>query len=97
MDAAAFADMAAAAGTSMSIPPSATDPAAVTVAAAASLETTMCFPLSVDVDVPATAVTTAANFADDACHNEEGESCAEGSRQNHFLRSPNKITQQAGV
>jgi hypothetical protein len=76
MDAAAFADMAAAAGTSMSIPPSATDPAAITVAAAASSETTMCPPLSVDVNVPATTVTTAANFADDAHHDEEGESRA---------------------
>ncbi len=97
MDAAAFADMAAAAGTSMSIPPLATDPAAITVAAAALLETNMCPPSSVNVDVPATAVTTAANFADDARHDEEGESRTEGSRQNHVLRSPNEITQQAGV
>jgi hypothetical protein len=81
----------------MSIPPSAIDPAAVTVAAAALSETTMCLPSSVDVDIPTTAVTTAANFANDARHNEEEESCAKGSRQNHILRSPNKITQQAGV
>jgi hypothetical protein len=97
MDAAAFADMAAAAETSMSIPPSATDLAAITVAAAASLEPTMCPPSSVNVDIPTTAVTTAANFADDARHDEEGESCAKGSKQNHVLRSPNEITQQAGV
>ena len=48
-----------------SIPPSATDQAAVTVAAAA-LETTARPPLSVGVDVTATAVTTAADVADDA-------------------------------
>ena len=48
-----------------SIPPPATDPAAVTVAAAAS-ETTTRPPSSVGVDVTATAVTTAADVADDA-------------------------------
>ncbi len=97
VDAAAFADMAAAVGTSMSIPLLATDPAAVTVTAAASSKTTMCPPSSVDVDVPTTAITVAANFANDARHNEEGESRTVGSRQNHVLRSLNEITQQAGV
>ena len=48
-----------------SIPPSATDQAAVTVAAAA-LETTVCPPSSVGVDVTTTAVTAAADVADDA-------------------------------
>jgi hypothetical protein len=48
-----------------SIPPSATDPAAVTVAAASS-ETTTRPPSSVAVDVTATAVTTASDIADDA-------------------------------
>jgi hypothetical protein len=48
-----------------SIPPSATDPAAVTVTAASS-ETATRPPLSVGVDVTATAVTTASNIADDA-------------------------------
>jgi hypothetical protein len=97
LDAASSADMAAAAGTSMSILPSATDLAAVTIAVAALLETTMCPPLSVDVDIPATSVTTATNFADDARHDEEGESRAKGSRLNHVFRSPNEITQQAGI
>ena len=90
LDAASSADMAAAAGTSMSIPPSATDPAAVTVTAAALSETTMCPPSSVDVDVPTTAITMAADFADNARHNEEGESRAKGSRQNHVLRVQTK-------
>ncbi len=49
LDAALSADMAAAAGASASIPPSATDPAAITVAAA--LETTMRPPSSIDVDM----------------------------------------------
>ena len=48
-----------------SIPPSATDPAAVTVATASS-ETTTCPPLSVGVDVTATAVTIASDIADGA-------------------------------
>jgi hypothetical protein len=48
-----------------SIPPSATDPAAVTVAAASS-ETTTHPPSSVGVDVTATAVTTTSDIANDA-------------------------------
>jgi len=57
--------LAAPAGSSTSIPLLATDPAAVTVASAAS-ETTTYPPLSVNTNVPATAVTTAADVADDA-------------------------------
>jgi hypothetical protein len=66
LDAASSADMAAAAGSSTSIPPLATDLAAITVAAALP-ETTTRPPLSVGVDVTPTAVTTAANVANNAC------------------------------
>jgi hypothetical protein len=65
LDAASSADMAAAAGSSMSIPPSATDLAAVTIAAA-SPEMTTCPPSSIGVNVTATAVTTAADVTDNA-------------------------------
>ncbi len=54
LDAASSADMAAAAGLSTSIPPLATGPAAVTITAA-SPEANMRPPLSVGVDVTATA------------------------------------------
>ncbi len=67
LDAASSADMAAAAGSSTSIPPSATDLAAITVAAALP-ETTMHPPLSVGVNINATAVTMAAGVADNACY-----------------------------
>ncbi len=59
LDAVLSADMAAAAGSSASIPLSATDPAAITVAAA--LETTTRPPLSVDVDVLLELYRTSAN------------------------------------
>ena len=65
LDAASSADMAAAAGSSSSIPPSATDLAAVTVAEASS-EANTHPPLSVGIDITATTVTMAANIADDA-------------------------------
>jgi hypothetical protein len=65
---AASSDLAAAAGSSTSIPPLATDLAAMTLAAALSEANTQP-PLSVGVDVTATAVTTAADFADDTRHN----------------------------
>ncbi len=65
---AASCDLAAAAGSSTSIPPLATDLAAVTVAAT-SLEVNMGPPSSVIVNVTATAVATAANVADDTRHN----------------------------
>ncbi len=61
----ASSDLAAATGSSTSIPPSATDLAAVTVAAASSEANTRP-PSSVGVDVTATAVTTAADVADGA-------------------------------
>ena len=60
LDAASSADMAAAAGSLSSIPPSATDPTVVTIAVAA-LETTMRPPLSVDVDVLLKLYRTSAN------------------------------------
>jgi hypothetical protein len=63
LDAASSADMEATAGSSTSIPPSATELAAIPVAAA-SPETTTRPPSSVGVDVTATAVTTAADVAD---------------------------------
>ena len=62
---AASSDLVAAAGSSPSIPPSATDLEAVTVAEASS-EANTCPPLSVDIDITATTITTAANIADDA-------------------------------
>ncbi len=62
---AASSDLAAAAGSSTSIPPLATDLAAVTLAAAL-LEANTRPPSSVGVDVTATAVTTAANVANNA-------------------------------
>ncbi len=62
---AASSDLAAAAGSSTSILPSATDLAAVTVAAASS-EANMQPPSSIGVNVTATAVTMAASIADDA-------------------------------
>ena len=66
LDAASSADMAATAGSlSSSILLSATDPEAVTVAAAL-LETTTRPPLSVSIDITAITVTTAADVADDA-------------------------------
>jgi hypothetical protein len=65
---AASSDLVAAAGSSMSIPPSATDLAAVTIAVA-SLEANTRPPSSVGIDVPTTAVTTAAKVADDTRHN----------------------------
>ncbi len=65
---AASSDLKAAAGSSTSIPPSATDLAAVTVATAL-LEANTQPPLSVGVDVTATVVATAANIADDTHHN----------------------------
>jgi hypothetical protein len=58
MDAASSADTAVAAGSSSSILPSATDLAAVTVAEASS-EANTHPPLSVDIDITATTVTTA--------------------------------------
>ena len=64
---AASSDLAAAAGSSTTIPPSATDLAAVTVAAASS-EANAWPPSSIGIDVTATAVTTAANVADVACY-----------------------------
>jgi hypothetical protein len=60
---AASSDLAAAAGSSMSILPLATDQAAVTIAAAL-LEANTQPPLSVGVDLTATAITMAANVAD---------------------------------
>ena len=68
LDAASSADVAAAAGSSSSISPSATYPAAVFTVPTAASETTTCPPLSVDVNVTATAVTitTAADVANDA-------------------------------
>jgi hypothetical protein len=66
---AAASDMAGAAGSlSLSSPLSATDPAAITIAAG-FLETTMRPPSSINVDVPSTAVTMAANVADDTRYN----------------------------
>jgi hypothetical protein len=65
---AASSDMAAAAGSSTSILLSATDLAAITIAAALSEANTRP-PLSVGVDVTATAVTTAANVANNARYN----------------------------
>jgi len=65
LDAAPSADMAAAAGSSSSIPPSATDLAAVTVAEAPSEANTRP-PSSVDIDITATTITTAADVTDDA-------------------------------
>jgi hypothetical protein len=66
---AAASDMAGAAGSSsLSSLLSAIDPAAITVTTG-SLETTTHPPSSIDFDVPATAVTTAANVADDTRHN----------------------------
>jgi hypothetical protein len=62
---AASSDLVAAAGSSTSIPPSATDLAAVTIAAALS-EANMQPPSSVGVNVTATAITMAAAVADDA-------------------------------
>jgi len=60
---AASSDLAAAVGSSTSIPSSTTDLAAVTVAVALS-EANTHPPLSVDVIVNATAVLTAANITD---------------------------------
>ena len=71
LDAASSADMAAAAGSSSSIPPSATDLAAVTVAEASSEANTRP-PSSVDIDITATTVTTAADVADDARYDPAG-------------------------
>jgi hypothetical protein len=66
---AAASDMAGAAGSSsLSSPLSATDPAAITIAVGL-LETTTHPPLSIDVNVPATAITTAANVANNTRHN----------------------------
>jgi hypothetical protein len=64
---AASSDFVAAAGSSSSIPPSATDLAAVTVAKAWSKANTRP-PLSVDIDITVTTVTAAANVADDALY-----------------------------
>ena len=71
LDAASSADMVAAAGSSSSIPPSATDLAAVTVAEASS-EANTHPPSSVDIDITATTVTTAADVADDARYDPAG-------------------------
>ena len=65
---AASSDMAAAVGSSTFIPSSATDLAAVTVAAI-SLKANTHPPLSVDVDITATTVTVAADVGDDAPYN----------------------------
>jgi hypothetical protein len=65
---AASSDLAAAAGSSTSIPPLATDLAVVTIAAALSEANTRPL-LSVGVNVTATAVATAANVANDNRHN----------------------------
>ncbi len=65
LDAASSADMAAAVGSSTSIPSLATDLAAITVAGALSKANTRP-PSSVGVDITATAVTTAADIAKDA-------------------------------
>ena len=62
---AASSDLVAAAGSSPSIPPSATDLEAVTVAEASSEANTRP-PSSIDIDITATTITTAANIADDA-------------------------------
>jgi hypothetical protein len=62
---AASSDFVAAAGSSSSIPPSATDLAAVTVAEASSEANTRP-PSSVDIDITVTTITAAANVADDA-------------------------------
>jgi hypothetical protein len=62
---AASSDLAAAAGSSTSIPSSATDLAAITIAAASS-EASTHPPSGVGVDVTATAVSTGANIANDA-------------------------------
>jgi hypothetical protein len=61
-------DMAAAVGSSTFIPSSATDLAAVTVAAI-SLKANTHPPLSVDVNITATTVTVAADVGDDAPYN----------------------------
>ncbi len=66
---AAVSDMAGAAGSlSLSSSLLATDLAAITVASGLS-ETTTCSPSSIDVNVPATAVTMAADVAKDTHHN----------------------------
>jgi hypothetical protein len=65
---AASSDLAAAAESSTSIPPSATVLSAVTIAAA-SLEVTTHPPSSIGVNITATAVTTATNVANDAHYN----------------------------
>ena len=65
---AASTDLAAAAGSSKSIPPSATDMAAVSIVAASSEANT--HPHScVNVDITATTVTVAADVTNDACYN----------------------------
>jgi hypothetical protein len=61
----ASSDLVAAAGSSTSIPPSATDLTAITVAAASSEANTQP-PSSIGVDITATTMTTAANVADNA-------------------------------
>jgi hypothetical protein len=66
-EAASSALAAAPAGSSTSIPSSATDLAAVTVAAASSEANTRP-PSIVSVDITATTVTAAADVADDACY-----------------------------
>ena len=68
---AASSDLVAAAGSSSSIPPLATDLAAVTVAEASSEANTRP-PSSVDIDITATTVTTAADVADDARYDPAG-------------------------
>ncbi len=65
---AASSDLVAAAGSSTSIPPLATDLAAVTVAAAL-LEANTRPPSSAGINVTTTAVTTAADVANDARYN----------------------------
>jgi hypothetical protein len=65
---AASSDLAAAAVSSMSIPPSATDLAAVTITTALSEANTQP-PSSVSVNVTTTAVATAADVADNTHHN----------------------------
>ncbi len=65
----AASDMAGAAGSSSSSSPlSATDPAAITVTAGSSEMTTRP-PSSINVNVPATAITMAADVADVTRHN----------------------------